>query len=118
MKKIYNKRAIGKQYEEKAAAWLTEKGCKIRETNFSCRSGEIDIIMMDGIYIVFVEVKYRKKQTYGLPEESITLYKRKSLLQSARYYLYKNNLPEEQPCRFDVVAFLGEEIRWIQNAIE
>ncbi|MDF2952288.1 MAG: hypothetical protein K0S18_1871, partial [Anaerocolumna sp.] len=44
---MYNKREIGSQYEQRAVNYITEQGYQVIETNFRCRSGEIDIIAKD-----------------------------------------------------------------------
>ena len=57
-----NKRKTGAVYEERAAAYLIQHGFQILEKNFYCRQGEIDLIGIHGEYLVFVEVKYRKRK--------------------------------------------------------
>ena len=66
-----NKRETGTRKEELAADFLTRRGVKILERNFRCRQGEIDLIGMDGQYLVFVEVKYRKTARNGMPAEAV-----------------------------------------------
>ena len=60
-----NKRKIGGQYEDLAAAYLREQGYEILERNYRDRLGEIDVIAREAGYLVFVEVKYRKDQRSG-----------------------------------------------------
>lgn len=55
-----NNRTLGSEWEEKAAAYLEARGMKILERNFRCSQGEIDLIGVQGEYLVFVEVKYRQ----------------------------------------------------------
>lgn len=111
-----NKRSLGAKKEQIAADYLKSQGYLIVETNFRCRQGEIDLIGRDGGYLVFVEVKYRSDGRAGEPEEAVNRAKQWTILQVARYYLYRRRLPETTPCRFDVVAIKGEEIRLIKNA--
>jgi len=112
-----NKRNIGAFYENKAVLLLEEKGCKVLERNFYTYYGEIDIIAEDGGCLVFVEVKYRRNTKKGYAAEAVTPLKQKRLRQSAGYYLYKKHYQNmEIPCRFDVIAFDGEEVLHIQNA--
>ena len=68
-----NKRETGTRKEELAADFLTRRGVKILERNFRCRQGEIDLIGMDGQYLVFVEVKYRKTARNGMPAEGLAI---------------------------------------------
>lgn len=113
-----NRREIGTVYEKKAALWLQEQGYEILETNFYAARGEIDIIAREGGYFVFIEVKYRRNCVGGMPEEAVTPLKQHRMKETARYYLYRQGLPEETPCRFDVVAFRGETIALLQNVID
>jgi putative endonuclease len=113
-----NKRRLGKEFEEIAAAYLVQKGYKVLETNFWCRTGEIDLIARDGKYLVFIEVKYRKDSDKGIPLEAVDFRKIKNITRVSRFYLYKNQIPEEHPCRFDVVSIMGDEITLIQNAFD
>lgn len=112
-----NKRDIGTVYENKAVLLLEEKGYQILERNFYTYYGEIDIIAEDGGCLVFVEVKYRKNTKKGYAAEAVTPTKQKRLRQSAGYYLYKKHFGNmEIPCRFDVIAFDGEEVIHLVNA--
>lgn len=112
-----NKRDIGTVYENKAVLLLKEKGYRILERNFYTYYGEIDIIAKNGGCLVFVEVKYRKNTKKGYAAEAVTPKKQKRMRQSAGYYLYKKHFQNmEIPCRFDVIAFDGEEAVHIENA--
>lgn len=111
-----NKRQMGTFYERKAEEYLLQKGYKILERNFQNRSGEIDIIAMDGEYLCFVEVKYRTRNTYGTPLEAVNYHKQSQIRKVAAYYLMKHGFDEWTPCRFDVIGFEGERITHIENA--
>lgn len=111
-----NKRSLGSEKEQIAEEYLKRKGYRILEKNFRCRQGEIDLIGRDGIYLVFVEVKYRADGRAGAPEEAVNRTKQRTILRVARYYLYLHRLPEHTPCRFDVVGIIGDEIRLIKDA--
>ena len=110
-----NKREIGKIGEEIACKYLESKNYKILEKNFRCRSGEIDIIALDGDYIVFIEVKYRKDNSFGFPRESINYHKQRNISKVAAYYLLVRNAFHKNS-RFDVVEIIGGQIEIIQNA--
>ncbi len=112
-----NRRKVGNDYEKLAANYLEARGYEILEYNFYTRTGEIDLIAKQGIYLVFVEVKYRKDASAGHPFEAISIHKQRSISRSALYYMKKKGL-SEMPIRFDVVGILGEEIKLIQNAFE
>ena len=111
-----NKRKVGAAYEEKAAAYLQSRGYFILCRNFFSRQGEIDIIAREGGYLVFIEVKYRKNGAKGDPAEAVTPAKQRVICRTADYYRLKKGYGEETPCRFDVVAVLGEEITLYKDA--
>ena len=102
-----NRRAIGGRFEEKAAAFLQEKGLDLLARNYRCRLGEIDLIAREGDTLVFVEVKYRKTAEFGFPEAAVDPAKQRRIRRVAQWYLAAQGLPEETACRFDVVALEG-----------
>ena len=95
-----------------------EKGLKIRERNFRCRSGEIDLIGRDGRYLVFIEVKYRKNGKSGSSFSAVGREKQRIISRVAMFYLIAHGYRELPPCRFDVVGIDGKEIHWIKNAFD
>lgn len=111
-----NKRKIGAEYEACAAEFLQQKGYRILERNFRCRQGEIDLIAQKGEFLCFVEVKYRKSAAFGHPEEAVSYTKQAKIRRVAEFYLVYRKLPMDSPCRFDVIAVEGQEIRHIKNA--
>ncbi|MGN0484542.1 MAG: YraN family protein [Lachnospiraceae bacterium] len=111
-----NMRKTGTEQEKKAAEYLQQQGYRILEQNYRCRQGEIDLIAKDGEYLVFVEVKYRTQDSCGEPAEAVTAYKQRKISRTALFYCMKHSLPEDTPCRFDVVSILGDQIELIQNA--
>ncbi len=113
-----NKRSLGKDKEARAIRHLEENGYEIVATNFWCRLGEIDVVAKEGGYYVFVEVKYRRTSDQGHPTEALTPRKMGTITQVARWYMLKNGISEDQPCRFDVVSLLGDEASIIKNAFE
>lgn len=111
-----NNRGKGKAYEQIACQFLESNGLKVIEKNFSCRIGEIDIILKDGDTYVFTEVKYRKNVKYGNPYEAVTKYKMKKISRVSLYYINYKKLPMNGSFRFDVVSILDGEITWYKNA--
>ena len=111
-----NRRAVGACFEELAARYLEKQGYSILERNFSSRYGEIDLIAKDKDTIVFVEVKYRSSISAGDPAEAITARKQERIRKTAQYYLCRHQISENVPCRFDVAAVLGSQIRLLKNA--
>lgn len=115
---MYNKRSVGAQKEEMAAAYLRERGYVILEQNFRCRTGEIDIIAREKGYLAFVEVKYRKDSAKGYPEEAVDFHKMQKITRTAQFYMLIKHIPEDTSCRFDVITILDQDITLIQNAFE
>lgn len=113
-----NKREVGAFYERKAGAFLEGKGLTILQYNFRSRAGEIDIVAREKETTVFVEVKYRKDERLGLPEEAVDCRKQGKICRVADYYRMLHKMGDFSPVRFDVVAICGEEIRWYPNAFE
>lgn len=115
---MYNKRLVGARQEQKAVEYLKEHEYQIMECNFRCRTGEIDVVANNNGYLVFVEVKYRKSSSMGLPEEAVDYKKMKRISRTAQFYLLKNHIPSDKPCRFDVITILDKDISLIQNAFD
>ncbi len=111
-----NKRQIGAEYEKKAVALLLEKGYEILEVNYRNRMGEIDTIAKDGKYICFIEVKFRTNSDFGSPLEAVDAKKQKQIRKVAWYYLMCHGYNEWTPCRFDVIAYEGEDVMHLENA--
>ncbi len=100
---------IGKKGEEIAFSFLRRKGYRVVDRNWRCKMGEIDIIAMDGETLVFVEVRSLKMhRNLRTPEESVTIAKKKRLLNAARVYLGKNGLWHRK-VRFDIIGVMFEK---------
>jgi putative endonuclease len=96
----------GARGEELAANYLREQGYHIIDRNFHFgRLGELDIIARDGDEIVFVEVKIAGDGAAIEPEYRISKSKQSKLRKAAEGYMWQN-LPDQQPCRFDVLAIV------------
>ena len=116
MQSRVNKRALGSEKERAAAVFLEQQGYRILQMNYRCRIGEVDLVARHGEYLVFVEVKYRKTDRSGSPEEAVTQAKQRKISKVCAWYLRENHLTLDTPCRFDVVAVGSEEVRIYQNA--
>lgn len=111
-----NKRRTGADREQKAAAYLQGVGVKIIEKNFRCQLGEIDLIGIDGEYLVFIEVKYRKSKSCGEATEAVGIGKQRKICRVADYYRVRKKLSDNVCVRYDVVGIQGDKIEWIPNA--
>ena len=113
-------RARGRLGEEEAEKFLRRQGYKILRRNFSCRSGEIDVIAEQGGELCFIEIKALATREFGGAIEALTATKRRRITKAASFYLTRH--PEDRPSRFDVVAMDLEGSEWrftlVQNAFE
>ena len=111
-------RSIGIIGENIAHNYLLKKGYKILEKNFRVKAGEIDIIALENKTIVFVEVKSRSNNKYGLPYESVNYRKQQKIIRVAQNYINFKRLMDYQ-YRFDIIEVYlnsNEKINHIQNA--
>ena len=115
----------GENAEQRARQYLQRRGLAFVEANYRCPPGEIDLVMSDGPTIVFVEVRYRRNQSYGGALESIDARKQRKLRSAAQHYLQRRHGKLEVPCRVDVVLVSGniddanddQNMEWIPNAL-
>lgn len=106
----------GRAGEQAALRYLRRQGLRLVEANFSCPGGEIDLVMHDGATLVFVEVRQRADHDHGGAAASIGPQKIRRLVHAAQVYLQRfDALPA---CRIDVVAIDGDQLDWLQDAIE
>jgi putative endonuclease len=117
-----DRQGLGRAGERLAAQALRRKGYRILAHNYRCIHGEIDLIAEDEHELIFVEVKTRRGDAFGLPEEALTARKQRSLVRVASYYLAVHACAQRS-WRIDVVAVqlsTGgklEEIRIYRHAI-
>lgn len=115
-RRLSGKQRQGQWWEEQALAYLKGKGMALVEANYSCKSGEIDLIVRDGEQLVFVEVRQRASGSHGGAASSITGAKQRRVVRAAQTYLLRY---ERMPaCRIDVIAIDGDRLEWLPNAIQ
>jgi putative endonuclease len=86
-----------------AAGWLEARGYEIVGANWRCAYGEADLIAERAGELIFVEVKTRRGDSLGAPEEAVTVAKRRKLIATAQTYLMGRSA-EDRPFRIDVIA--------------
>ena len=101
------RQATGREAEALAAAWLARQGYRVTARNVRTPLGEIDLIAQDGAIICFIEVRARRSERFGAPEESITSTKQRHMLRAAQWYLQHKRWREDVPVRLDLIA-----VRW------
>lgn len=115
---------IGLWGEEIAAHYLEEKGYVILFKNLKTPYGELDLIVEKDHTLYIVEVKTRTGNTYGWPEEAITLLKQEHLINSSQSFLDEHPEYVEYSWQIDVIAIITGshpndryEIKHYQNAL-
>lgn len=132
MIEILSNKKLGKQIEDLICFYLSRQKLKLIARNYTCRYGEIDLIMRDKTTLVFIEVRYRQNFKFGSSLETVNLAKQNKIIKTAEYYLQSHDLSEKISCRFDVIgvrpnvnypqqqAFISQlkqaQVEWIKNA--
>lgn len=110
--------------EALAATYLQKKRYRIVATNYKCRFGEIDLIVSNRKYLVFVEVKLRKSDKFATAAEFVDSRKQDRLRTTASVYLAE--FPTQLQPRFDVIEIyapqgvetLHPEIHHLEDAFQ
>lgn len=115
-------RTLGAQGEEIAVAYLKKQRYAILDRNFRFPGGEVDIVARDGKTLVFVEVKARRTEAFGSPQQAVTASKQRQISKAALAWLSARKL-HDSPARFDVVAIIIPDhappsVEHIKNAFE
>lgn len=117
-----DKQDSGRLAELSAQRFLECQGLRLLNRNWSCRNGELDLVMLDGDTVVFIEVRYRRHAAWGGALESVDRRKQQKLIKAAQLFLQKEGRWSRHPCRFDVVAIesaeAAEKPNWIRNAFD
>ncbi len=116
-------RQAGREAETFALQYLQQQGLRPITQNWSCRRGELDLVMLDADTVVFVEVRYRRHAGWGGALESVDWRKQEKLILAAQFFLQKEPRWSQLPCRFDVVAIEGDPgpgsaLLWLKNAFD
>ena len=93
--------------EALAAAYLQKKKYRLLSSGYRCRFGEIDLIVCNREYLVFVEVKLRKSAGFAQAREFVDYHKQNRLRTTAQMYLSQN--PTQLQPRFDVIEIYAPE---------
>jgi len=109
--------------EARAARFLVEAGWEVVETNYTCKTGEIDLIVRKDDVLAFVEVKMRETDDGFTPLDEMTHAKVRKIAKAARHWLVENEDEVEGLApRFDVVTIVGSgaaaRIEHLEGAFE
>lgn len=115
-----NRTSVGKFGEELARRYLRKKKFNIVDHNFRCPLGEIDLVVRKDKAFRFVEVKYRRTEDFGLPQDSVVKRKQRRIRNAAIIWLKNRYLPMDSEIHFDVLAITEQrnkrKIEYIQDA--
>lgn len=112
---ITDKRKVGSFGEKIAEEFLKKKRYKIITKNFQNKFGEIDLVAREKKQLVFVEVKFKSSDNFGLPEEEFNFFKKKKLKRTIKSYLLEKKI-EKDNWRVDLIAIeLKDQIPFIRH---
>lgn len=115
-----DRRGIGDAVEAAARAYLLEQGLRAIAANANYRFGELDLVMLDGATVAFVEVRYRRDDRFGGGAVSVDARKRRKLVLAAQAFLLAHPRYADSSCRFDVIEASGDPARphlhWLRDA--
>ena len=117
---------LGSWGEDRASEYLSRKGYTLLETNYRCQWGEVDLVCQDGPCLVFVEVRTRRSQEYGTPEESLSKGKQERLIYTAQTYIAERQEQGSAPeqWRIDLISVVLDDnsalqrIDHLENAVQ
>jgi putative endonuclease len=115
--------ALGKAGEAQALRYLEARGHVLVTRNWHCVSGELDLVMLDGEILVFVEVKTRRGERAGRADDAVSAVKRRRFLSSAEWFLATHSEHQERIWRCDLIAIAVDAktsiatVRYYPNAL-
>ena len=108
--------------EELARQYLEAAGLMFVSRNYRCKSGELDLVMLERHTLVLVEVRYRRLSRFGGAAASVDIWKQRRFTNAARHLLLTHKQLRRYPVRFDVIAIdrrqSGDHIEWIKDAFQ
>ena len=99
---------------------LRRDGYSILARNWRWHRYELDLIARKGDLVAVVEVKTRRDDRFGAPQEAVPVWKQRRIARAAQAYVRKENL-DDCLIRFDIIAVTvdgegGIEVNHIENA--
>lgn len=113
------RRTLGAHAEQLAFRYLCARGLRPVARNFRCRGGEIDLVMLDGECLTFVEVRCRRSTAFSAPGPTVDHRKQRKLVRTAAMFTARHRRYAAAAMRFDVIAVEGDAadcIRWYRDA--
>ena len=110
---------VGHRAESLAFEYLRGRGLEPIARNFRTRGGEIDLIMLDGDCLAFIEVRSRRSSQFTRPSNTVDARKQRKLIGTAAMFVARHDCFADFTMRFDVISIEGTAqptIRWICDA--
>ncbi|MDJ0795089.1 MAG: YraN family protein [Woeseiaceae bacterium] len=110
---------VGRRAESLAFEYLRDHGLTPVARNFRSRGGEIDLIMLDGDCLAFIEVRSRRSSQFTSPSSTVDPRKQRKLVGTAAMFAARHDRFADFTMRFDVISIEGTAhptIRWIRDA--
>ena len=108
--------------ERLAENYLLDQGLQLLARNVRYPRGEIDLLMLDGSTLVFVEVRSRSNRRFPSALASVDSRKQRRLQAAAALIIQRQQLPQYKAVRFDVVAFDFSQratgAHWVKQAFD
>ncbi|GAB6988897.1 YraN family protein [Paenibacillus pini] len=99
-----NRKQKGAAAEEAAYQYLLSQGYLLKDRNWRCRSGELDLVMEYDDWLIFIEVRSRGSNVrYGTAAESVDMRKIRQVRGTAEVYLHYKQTKNKN-IRFDFIA--------------
>jgi putative endonuclease len=113
--------SLGRSAEERAFRFLCRQGLTPVARNFRTRGGEIDLVMIDGPCLAFIEVRARGKGSFVDACLTVDGRKQAKLIRTAGLFLARHPVFRHHPCRFDVVGVCHDAdgntaVDWMRDA--
>ena len=116
-----DRRAYGQAAEDTAVSHLESLGYRLRDRNFHCRYGEVDVIVEKDDLVCFVEVRMRSHAAWGDPAHTVSFSKQRKVVRAALHYLFRHGL-DDRMIRFDVITVVGRgdraKVEHLPNAFD
>jgi putative endonuclease len=114
-------RKFGSEAEDAAVAYLTKAGYSVRDRNYFCRFGELDVVVEKDELLCFVEVRMRSSAAWGDPSHTVMSSKQRRVVKAALHYMFDERI-SNRAVRFDVISVLGRgdraQVEHIPNAFD
>jgi putative endonuclease len=97
-------RNTGTTGEAHARRYLEARGYRYVASNWFCRAGELDLVMLDGNELVIIEVKTRRGEAFGHALAAVTREKVRRIMRSAEWFVQTHPQYEDLIWRCDIVG--------------